>query len=93
MNVVVNGMFQFLDRVYRHLGQPSLREFADRLGTNHQKLLQWSQGGSRVRDAFKILCRARLLSGKTWNQFGKELDEELIEPAPASTSKPKRRAS
>jgi hypothetical protein len=69
--------FKFLDRVYHHLGQPSEREFAARLGTYLQRLQGWRRSNDRVRDIFKILSRARSLSGKSWAQFGKEFDEEF----------------
>ena len=69
--------FAFLDSLYHQLGQPGEREFARRLGTYYQKIAAWRKGSVRIRGAFKILVNARRLSGKRWEQFGKELDEEF----------------
>lgn len=69
--------FEFLERVYHHLDQPSEREFARRLGTYLQRLQSWRRSNKSIKEAFQILCRARALSGETWNQFGKKLDDEL----------------
>lgn len=69
--------FRFLERVYHHLGQPSEREFARRLGTYYQRIAKWRESNQRPREILQILSRARALSGESWNVFGKKLDDEL----------------
>jgi hypothetical protein len=67
---------QFLTRLQEGFGC-SLRGLAKMLGVTPQRLLTYRDRGEQYKEFMRMVCSARRLSGQSWGQFGKALDDEF----------------
>ena len=66
----------FLTRLQAGFGC-SLRGLAKMLGVTPQRLLTYRDKGEQYKDFMRMVVRARQISGQSWGQFGKALDDEF----------------
>lgn len=56
-------------------------QFAKEIDEPHSRVYQLlGRENERFQSCLRFLCKSRKASGRTWNQLGKELDEDYLNP-------------
>lgn len=68
---------EFVRRV-RKIAAMTIYRLAKEIGTNTSTVYQWEAGARSMK--LEYLAKLRRVSGLTWNEFGKMIDEEFDPP-------------